>query len=51
MKTLAISLAVGVLVHPGFFFELPPTAIVVSLLVQPAALSTAVAAILRRCNR
>jgi DNA-binding transcriptional MocR family regulator len=31
----------GVLVHPGFFFDLPPTAIVVSLLVAPATLAAA----------
>ena len=39
----------GVLVHPGFFFDLPPTTIVISLLVAPAALAAAVPAILRRC--
>ncbi|MGZ3428833.1 MAG: aminotransferase class I/II-fold pyridoxal phosphate-dependent enzyme [Polyangia bacterium] len=41
----------GVLVHPGFFFDLPPTAIVISLLVTPHALAAALPAILRRCNR
>ena len=40
----------GVLVHPGYFFDLPPTTIVVSLLVEPRTLGPAVAAILRRCN-
>ncbi len=40
----------GVLVHPGFFFDLPPTAIVISLLVEPATLAGAVPAILRRCT-
>ena len=40
----------GVLVHPGFFFDLPPTCIVVSLLVAPATLDAALAAILRRCT-
>jgi alanine-synthesizing transaminase len=43
-------LADGILVHPGFFFDLPPTCIVVSLLVAPATLAAAVPAILRRCN-
>lgn len=38
----------GVLVHPGFFFDLPPTCVVISLLVEPAILAPAVAAILRR---
>ena len=41
----------GVLVHPGFFFDLPPTSVVVSLLVTPAALNAALPAILRRCTR
>jgi alanine-synthesizing transaminase len=41
----------GVLCHPGFFFDLPPTAIVISLLVTPPALAAALPAILRRCNR
>jgi hypothetical protein len=41
----------GVLVHPGFFFDLPPTAVVLSLLVTPTALAAALPAILRRCNR
>ncbi|HEX9100553.1 MAG TPA: pyridoxal phosphate-dependent aminotransferase [Polyangia bacterium] len=40
----------GVLVHPGFFFDLPPTAVVISLLVEPPTLAAAVAAILRRCT-
>jgi alanine-synthesizing transaminase len=31
----------GVLVHPGFFFDLPPTTIVVSLLVAPSVLAAA----------
>jgi alanine-synthesizing transaminase len=43
--TLAL-LAGGVLVHPGFFFELPPTTIVVSLLVAPATLAAALPALL-----
>jgi alanine-synthesizing transaminase len=38
--TLAL-LERGVLVHPGFFFELLPTSIVVSLLVPPATLAAA----------
>jgi alanine-synthesizing transaminase len=33
----------GLLVHPGFFFDLPPTCIVVSLLVEEARLAAAVA--------
>ncbi|MDB4965036.1 MAG: aminotransferase [Myxococcales bacterium] len=41
----------GVLVHPGFFFDLPPTCVVLSLLVRPTTLQPAVAAILRRCMR
>jgi alanine-synthesizing transaminase len=40
----------GGLVHPGFFFDLPPTSVVVSLLVAPATLAAALAAILRRCT-
>jgi len=40
----------GVLVHPGFFFDLPPTSVVISLLVAPATLAAALAAILRRCT-
>jgi alanine-synthesizing transaminase len=40
----------GVLVHPGFFFDLPPTAIVLSLLIAPATLAAALPAILRRCT-
>jgi aspartate/methionine/tyrosine aminotransferase len=40
----------GVLVHPGFFYDLPPTSVVISLLVDPAALAAALAAILRRCT-
>ena len=43
-------LADGVLVHPGYFFDLPPTTVVVSLLVAPATLAAGVAAILRRCT-
>jgi alanine-synthesizing transaminase len=43
-------LADGVLVHPGFFFDLPPTAVVISLLVEPATLAASLPAILRRCN-
>ncbi len=38
--TLAL-LDAGVLVHPGFFFDLPPTTIVVSLLCAPATLAAA----------
>ena len=38
--TLAL-LARGVVVQPGFFFDLPPVAIVVSLLVAPATLAAA----------
>ena len=38
--TLAL-LDAGVLVHPGFFFDLPPTTIVVSLLVAPSVLAAA----------
>jgi len=38
--TLAL-LDAGVLVHPGFFFDLPPTMIVVSLLVAPSTLAAA----------
>jgi alanine-synthesizing transaminase len=40
----------GVLVHPGFFFDLPPTCIVLSLIVPENARAAAVAAILRRCT-
>jgi len=40
----------GVLVHPGFFFDLPSTAVVISLLVAPATLDASLAAILRRCT-
>jgi alanine-synthesizing transaminase len=40
----------GVLVHPGFFFDLPPTAVVISLLIRPEILAPGVAAILRRCT-
>ncbi len=42
--TLAL-LARGVVVHPGFFFDLPPTTIVVSLLVAPATLAAALPAL------
>lgn len=38
-----------VYVHPGFFFDLPPTCVVVSLLVAPDTLAAAIPAILRRC--
>ena len=38
--TLAL-LDAGVLVHPGFFFELPATSVVVSLLVTPSRLAGA----------
>jgi len=40
----------GVLVHPGFFFDLPPTTLVISLLVAPPILARGLAAILRRCT-
>jgi aspartate/methionine/tyrosine aminotransferase len=40
----------GVLVHSGFFFDLPPTCVVISLLIAPATLSASLAAILRRCT-
>jgi len=40
----------GVLVHPGFFFDLPPTTVVMSLLIPPPILAAGVAAILRRCT-
>ncbi|HWE28447.1 MAG TPA: pyridoxal phosphate-dependent aminotransferase, partial [Polyangia bacterium] len=40
----------GVLVHPGFFFDLPPTSVVISLLIAPATLAAALPAILRRCT-
>lgn len=40
----------GVLVHPGFFFDLPPTCVVISLLVSSAALDAGLAAILRQCT-
>lgn len=39
----------GVLVHPGYFFDLPPAHLVLSLLVDPATLAAALPAILRRC--
>ncbi|HEX4457170.1 MAG TPA: pyridoxal phosphate-dependent aminotransferase [Polyangia bacterium] len=42
--TLAL-LARGVIVHPGFFFDLPTTTIVVSLLVAPATLAAALPAL------
>jgi len=40
----------GVLVHPGFFFDLPSTSVVISLLVAPDTLAASLAAILRRCT-
>jgi aspartate/methionine/tyrosine aminotransferase len=36
----------GVLVHPGFFFDLPPVCIVVSLLVEPARFAAALPSLL-----
>lgn len=40
----------GVYVHPGFFFDLPPTCVVINLLVPIDALGAGVAAILQRCT-
>ena len=38
----------GVLVHPGFFFDLPPTCVVVSLFIPADDLARGITAILRR---
>jgi alanine-synthesizing transaminase len=43
--TLAL-LDAGVQVHPGFFFDLPPTAIVSSLIVAPSTLAAALPSLL-----
>ena len=40
----------GVLVHPGFFYDLPPTCIVVSLLPEPELLSAALPRLRRRAQ-
>jgi aspartate/methionine/tyrosine aminotransferase len=40
-------IADGVLVHPGFFFDVPPTHLVLSLLVAPATLAAALPSLMR----
>jgi aspartate/methionine/tyrosine aminotransferase len=44
-------LARGVLVHPGYFFDLPPMCVVVSLLVEPARLGAALPTLLDELAR